>query len=75
MSKIVYANLTGHVTPDVFLNKGDEWPADHPLVKARPELFDAPEEPEPPVEHDKHEHVSASELQKPKRGRPRSAEK
>jgi hypothetical protein len=33
----------------VLLSPGDEYESDHPLVKARPDLFDAPPEPKRPV--------------------------
>lgn len=43
MSDTARATFTGYVVqadgPDVYLMDGQEYPADHPLVVARPDLF------------------------------------
>jgi hypothetical protein len=50
MSNYVYATLTGHITPDLYIEAGSAFPADHPVVKARPDCFTKVEPKEAPSE-------------------------
>jgi hypothetical protein len=58
----VKATYSGWVAPDgvpVLLSAGEEYETDHPLVRARPDLFDMPATPEPEVK---------AEPEQPRRG-------